>query len=64
MAEKVGTNRILVSGGKFHYPFGNLDIPVEKEPQWRKQEVKAALKLLSRPVEGVTILASEEILAG
>jgi hypothetical protein len=62
VAEKVGTNRILLSGGKFHYPFGNLDLTKEQEIQWRKQEVRAALKLLSMPVEGVTIHTSAELL--
>jgi len=63
VAEKVGANRILASSSKFHYPFGNIDLQAEKEFLWRKREVRAALKLLSKPVEGVTVLTSEELFA-
>jgi hypothetical protein len=63
VAEKVGTNRIMIAGGKFHYPFGNVDLPPEKETRWRKKMVQAALNLLARPVEGVTVSTPEEALA-
>ena len=63
VAEKVGTNRILITGGKFHYPFGNIDVAPEKELQWRKDAVRAALKFLTKPVEGVTVTTAEELLA-
>lgn len=63
VAEKVGTNRIMIAGGKFHYPFGNVDVSPEKEAQWRKDMVQAALNLLATSVEGVTVSTPEEALA-
>jgi hypothetical protein len=58
----VGTNRILIAGGKFHYPFGNPELPKANEFQWRRTMVKAALKLLTKPVEKVTVFSQEEAL--
>lgn len=63
VAEKVGTNRIMIAGGKFHYPFGNIDVSPEKEKKWRKEMVQACLKLLSTAVEDVTVSTPEEALA-
>ena len=63
MAEKVGTNRILIAGGKFHYPFGNIDVTPEKEKKWRKDMVQACLNLLSKPIEEVTVSTPEEALS-
>jgi len=60
VAERVATNRILIAGGKFHYPFGNPDLPKQKEFQWRRIMVKAALNLLTKPVEKVTVFTQEE----
>ncbi len=60
VAEKVGTNRIMIAGGKFHYPFGNVDLSPEQESGWRKKMVQAALNLLARQVDGVSVCTPEE----
>lgn len=62
VAQQVGTNRILIADGKFHYPFGNPELNQEKEFSWRQRSVKAALTILAKPVEDVTVFSSKEVL--
>ena len=63
VASKVGTNRILLAGGKFHYPWGNPDLTPEKERAWRKNMGEAALKYLAEPVSEVTVKSIDQVLA-
>lgn len=58
VAEQVGTNRILV-GGKFHYPFGRPELPLEDEFVWRKKLVQKALAILEQPVDKPTVFFAE-----
>ncbi len=63
VAEKVGTNRIFYAGGKFHYPWGEPNLPPEKEFAWRKRMAEAGLKYLQTPVEGVEVKTIDQLLA-
>jgi len=63
IAERVGTNRIMRAGGKFHYPFGNPELPHELEVKWRRKMTEAALIALTRRVEKPTVFTPEELLA-
>lgn len=63
VAQQVGTNRILISDGKFHHPFGNPELNKDKEFIWRERSVKAALRILTKPVEDVTVFSSDEALS-
>ncbi len=63
VAERVGANRIMRAGGKFHYPFGNPELPYESEVKWRRKMVEAALKALTRKVEKPTVFTPEALLS-
>lgn len=62
VATQVGTNRIM-TGGKFHHPFGNPDLPWANEFEWRKQLVRAALQILTMPVDAPTVFSPGDVLA-
>lgn len=58
----MGTNRILQADGKFHHPFGNPELNQAKEFAWRERSLTAALKILTKAVEDVTVFNSDEVL--
>ena len=58
----MGANRIMRAGGKFHYPFGNPDLPRDMEFEWRGRMAKAALRALMRKVEKAMVFTPEELL--
>jgi len=63
VAERVGANRILRAGGKFHCPFGKPELPRDLEVKWRRKMAEAALKALTREVEKPTVFTPEELLS-
>ncbi len=64
VAERVGTNRIMKAGGKFHHPFGNPELSREAEVRWRRRMAEAALKALMKDVEKPTVFTPEDLLTG
>jgi len=62
VAERVGANRIMKAGGKFHYPFGNSELSHDAEVKWRRRMAEAALKVLMKKVEKPTVFTPEELL--
>jgi glycine reductase complex component B subunit gamma len=63
IAERVGVNRIMRAGGKFHHPFGNPDLPKEMEFQWRRKMVASALKCLTQSVDKPTVFTPDDVLS-
>ena len=61
VAVQVGTNRIVMAGGKFHHPMGRPDLPREEEKKWRLRQTKAALHVLEQPVKEVTVFTQESL---
>ena len=61
VAVQVGTNRIAMAGSKFHYPMGRPDLPLADEKDWRLRQTKAALKVLEKPVQNITVFTQEEL---
>ena len=55
IAERVGANRIFKTEGRFHHPLGNLLMTPDAEFEWRLDLVRAAVTMLSQPVEGPTV---------
>lgn len=51
VALAVGCNRIA-QGTRFHYPFGDPELPPEKERIFRKELVAYALGTLTEPIDG------------
>ena len=62
VAQRVGANRIVQAGGRFHCPFGQPELSSEKEVIWRKQVVEAALKALTIAVDRPTVFRLEDLL--
>lgn len=54
IAENVGANRI-VSGGHFTHPIGNLDLPPDRERDYRRQVLLTALKAVTEMPAGPTV---------
>ena len=61
VAVQVGTNRIVMAGSKFHYPMGRPDLPTAEEKEWRLKQVKAALEILKKPVDDVTVFTQQDL---
>jgi hypothetical protein len=61
VAVQIGTNRIVMSGSKFHYPMGRPDLPPEDEKEWRLRQTRATLAILEKPVEGVTVFTQQDL---
>ncbi len=64
VAQRVGANRIVKAGGRFHHPFGDPTRTPSGEREWRRRMVKAALLALKVPVEGPTVFEPDELLQG
>ena len=63
VAVQIGTNRIMMAGSKFHYPMGRPDLTPEDEKKWRIKQVRAALSILQKPVEDITVFTQQELFA-
>lgn len=55
IAERVGANRIFKAEGRFHHPLGDPTLSPEAEAAWRLEAVRAAVRMLTLPVERFTI---------
>ncbi len=53
----------MKAGGKFHYPFGNPELPHNQEIEWRRKMAIAALKVVTIEVKKPTVFTPEELLA-
>lgn len=62
VAVQVGANRIVVAGGKFHHPMGRPDLPLAEEKKWRLRQTRAALEVLTKSVDGVTVFTQQDLL--
>ena len=63
IAERVGANRIFKTEGRFHHPLGNLTLSQEAERVWRTDLLRAAVQMLTQPVEGPTVKTTAELVA-
>ena len=61
VAVQVGTNRIVMAGSKFHHPMGRPDLSPDSEKQWRLEQVKAALGVLEKPVDKITVYTQQDL---
>ncbi len=61
VAVQIGTTRIMMAGSKFHYPMGRPDMEPELEKAWRLKQVRAALSLLTKPVNEVTVFMQDQL---
>ncbi|HHT89651.1 MAG: hypothetical protein QM451_07495 [Bacillota bacterium] len=59
IAYNVGTNRI-VYGGNFTNPVGNLDLPLDREKEYRRSILLKALEAVSVPVSEPTIFEVDQ----
>ncbi len=55
IAERVGANRIFRTEGRFHHPMGNPSLTPEAERAWRLRTLRAAVRMLTLPVERPTV---------
>lgn len=55
IAERVGANRIFKADGRFHHPMGDLSLTPEAERAWRLETLRAAVTMLTLPVERPTV---------
>jgi hypothetical protein len=51
----VGANRIFKTEGRFHHPLGDPTLRAEAELRWRADLVRAAVRMLTLPVEKPTV---------
>ena len=61
IAERVGANRIFKTEGRFHHPMGEPSLTPEAERAWRLDLLRAAVKMLTLPVEGPTVMTRPEL---
>ncbi len=56
VAKDIGANRIVnAKAGHFHHPFGDPGRPPEAEAEWRLGAARAALDMLTTPVDEPTV---------
>ncbi len=55
IAQRVGANRIFKAEGRFHHPLGDPALPPEAELEWRTKVLRAAVEMLTLPVEKPTV---------
>jgi hypothetical protein len=55
IAERVGTNRIFKTEGRFHHPLGEPTLSLEGERAWRFNLLRAAVRMLTQPVDKPTV---------
>jgi hypothetical protein len=51
----VGANRIFKTEGRFHHPLGDPTLEAEAELRWRADLVRAAVRMLTQPVDKPTV---------
>ncbi len=61
IAERVGANRIFKTEGRFHHPMGEPALTPEAERAWRLNLLRAAVKMLTQPVEKPTVRTLAEL---
>lgn len=62
IAERVGASRIFKTEGRFHHPLGELTLTREAERAWRLRLVRAAVQMLTQPVDKPTVKTAAELL--
>lgn len=62
IAERIGANRIFKTEGRFHHPLGELTLTPEAEREWRLDLVRAAVRMLTQPVDKPTIKTVAELM--
>jgi hypothetical protein len=50
-----------MAGSRFHHPMGRPDLPVADEKEWRLRQTRAALGVLEKAVDGVTVFTQQEL---
>ena len=55
IAERVGANRIFKTDGRFHHPLGEPTLTPEAERLWRFNLVRAAVRILTLPIDRPTV---------
>ncbi len=55
IAQRVGANRIFRAEGRFHHPLGDPALTPEAELVWRTKVLRAAVQMLSLPVDEPTV---------
>ena len=61
IAERVGANRIFKTEGRFHHPLGEPTLTREAERAWRLNLLRAAARMLTRPVDKPTVKTVTEL---
>ena len=61
VAERVGANRIFKTEGRFHHPMGEPTLAVEAERAWRANLLRAAVRMLTVPVDKPTVKTLREL---
>ena len=51
----MGANRIFKTEGRFHHPLGDPTLGAEAELRWRADLVRAAVRMLTQPVDKPTV---------
>jgi glycine reductase len=55
IAERVGANRIFKTEGRFHHPLGEPTLTPEAERAWRHKLLRAAVHMLTLPIDTPTV---------
>jgi glycine reductase complex component B subunit gamma len=55
IAERVGANRIFKAEGRFHHPLGEPTLTPEAERAWRRKLLRAAVQMLTLPIDKPTV---------
>jgi hypothetical protein len=55
IAERVGANRIFKTEGRFHHPLGEPTLSLVGERAWRLKLLRAAVRMLTQPVDKPTV---------
>ncbi len=55
IAQRVGAKRIFKAEGRFHHPLGDPALTPEAELEWRTQVLRAAVQMLTQPVDKPTV---------
>ncbi len=56
IAQRVGANRIFRAEGRFHHPLGDPALTPEAELEWRTNVLRAAVQMLTLPVDEPTVM--------
>ena len=63
IAERVGANRIFKAEGRFHHPLGDLAMTPQSERVWRTNTLRAAVRMLTEPAVGPTVMDLAQLAA-